>query len=246
MPGTLIFTATYNEALNIGDLVRLIHQHAPHADALVVDDNSPDGTGEILDQLREEFPMLTVHHRPGKMGLGSAHLLAFEYAIEHHYDQLITMDADFSHNPAYIPALIGKLQDVDFVIGSRYVDGGQLDYGFFRTVLSMTANRLTRLMLHIPLMETTTSFRAFRVDVLNRMNLDSVKSDGYSFFVESLFYLSLVTKNMTEIPIHFEDRRSGQSKISHQEIIKAVFTLFRLAWIRRPRFRAETKLKRTE
>jgi len=232
MKRTLIFTATYNEADNIEALIRDIFTQVPESEVLVVDDSSPDGTGEILDRLSKENSRVKAHHRAGKQGLGSAHLFAFHYAIDQGYDVLVTMDADFSHNPKYIPEMLQKLERADFVIGSRYAPGGKLDYGFLRTALSKTANSLARFLLKIPLHECTTSLRAFRISLLKEIPLHEIRSDGYSFFVEALFLINQKTANLEEVPIHFEDRRAGQSKISHQEIVKAVKTLFRLAWTR--------------
>ena len=158
MTRILVFAATFNEVDNIEDLVQEIFAHLPNQEALIVDDDSPDGTGKLLDRMAADDPRVHVIHRLGKLGLGSAHLLAMHYALRHEYDFLITMDADFSHHPKYLPQIVECLRENDFVIGSRYIKGGHCDYGFIRSTISKTANALTRLMLGIKLHETTTSY----------------------------------------------------------------------------------------
>ncbi|MFZ4712589.1 MAG: polyprenol monophosphomannose synthase [Bacteriovoracaceae bacterium] len=228
MQKVLIFTATFNEALNIENLVREIFHYVPYVDILVVDDHSPDGTGAILDKLAAENPHVKVIHRQGKLGLGTAHVLGMEYTIKNNYDMLVTMDADFSHHPKYLPQLIDLLKTHDFVIGSRYVKGGGLGYGFVRTFISKTANFLARLLLSIKLKECTTSYRGFKKDLLVKILNKKISSTGYSFFFEMVYLVSGITKNVTEFPIYFADRVAGESKISKQEIIRGVTTLFKL------------------
>lgn len=232
MPGTLVFTATYNEADNVENLLNEIISHLPDADILIVDDHSPDGTGPLLDQLAAKNSRIHVVHRPSKLGLGTAHLLAMKYALHHNYEHLITMDADFSHNPKYLAIMKQLLEDNDFVIGSRYAKGGRCDYGLVRTLISRTANTLARYLLGIPTHEATTSYRGFSVDLLRQMDLNSIWSDGYSFFMESIFVVRLATRKLAEFPIHFEDRRAGTSKISKREIFKAIYNIFRLFYRR--------------
>ena len=228
MDKILVFTATYNEADNIEQLVRDILLSLPTAEILIVDDASPDGTGLLLDEISKTNPNLHALHRPRKLGLGTAHKLAMKYAIQQNFDILVTMDADFSHHPRYLPDIVAQLADHDFVIGSRYMPCGKSGYGFARTLLSRTANTLTRVLLRIPLHECTTSYRGFRVSLLRQLNLDTIRSNGYSFFVETLFYISLLTRQITEVPIYFEDRRAGKSKISHKEILKGFTSLLQL------------------
>lgn len=232
MPGTLVFTATYNEADNVETLLNEIFCHLPDADILIVDDHSPDGTGPLLDRLAAENSHIHVVHRPSKLGLGTAHLLAMKYALHHNYEHLITMDADFSHNPKYLTIMKQLLEDNDFVIGSRYAKGGRCDYGLVRTLISRTANTLARYLLGIPTHEATTSYRGFSVDLLKQMDLNSIWSDGYSFFMESIFVVRLATRKLAEFPIHFEDRRAGTSKISKREIFKAIYNISRLFYRR--------------
>jgi dolichol-phosphate mannosyltransferase len=234
MKRVLVFTATYNEADNVVSLVREVFASLPQCDMLVVDDNSPDGTGRILDELRTQNSRLLVIHRSGKNGLGSAHKLAIQYAIAQGYDALITMDADFSHDPKYLPQMLRELESADFVIGSRYAPGGSCEYPPSRVALSRTANTLTRTLLGIPLRETTTSYRGFRRSLLERMNVDSIHADGYSYFVESLYQISCIARSngehrMAEFPIRFVDRRAGSTKISKREIWRGFTTLARLA-----------------
>lgn len=228
MKKILVFTATYNEADNIKKLTERIFRDLPQADLLVVDDSSPDGTGNILDEIAVKNPQTHIIHRPTKLGLGSAHRLAMKYAVANKYDVLITMDSDLSHNPDYIPKIVELLDKDDFVTGSRYVKGGRSDYGAYRMLISHTANILARALLGIPLQECTTSLRGFRVELLNKINIDAIRSDGYSFFFESIFYVTRLTRKFSEFPIYFENRASGVSKISKTEIVKSVFNLMRL------------------
>jgi dolichol-phosphate mannosyltransferase len=229
---TLIFTATYNESENIRPLCSRILALDSGYDMLVVDDNSPDGTGRILDELAAENSRLTVVHRSGKLGLGSAHELAMEYAEQKNYEALVTMDADFSHDPNDIPRLLKALDGVDFVTGSRYMAGGSCNYTGYRRVVSLWANWWARRLLGIPLHEMTTSFRAFRVDFLRKVDLGKIKSNGYSFFMEIVFRLSRVGARMAEVPICFADRRAGASKIPPFEIFNGLRHLLYLASLR--------------
>jgi dolichol-phosphate mannosyltransferase len=228
MKKVLIFTATFNEALNIENLIKEIFHYVPQVDILVIDDNSPDGTGKILDKLAADNSQVKVIHRVGKLGLGTAHISGMEYALKNNYDGVVTMDADFSHHPKYLPELLKLLETHDFVIGSRYVKGGGLGYGFVRTFISKTANFLARLLLSIKLQECTTSYRGFKKDLLEKLLKKKISSTGYSFFFEMVYLVSGITKNVTEFPIYFADRVAGESKISKQEIIRGVTTLFKL------------------
>ncbi|MEI8120567.1 MAG: polyprenol monophosphomannose synthase [bacterium] len=232
MKPTLIFTATYNESENIALLCNHVLGLNAGYDMLVIDDHSPDGTGRILDELAILNPRLKVVHRSGKMGLGSAHEWAMEYAKTMQYESLVTMDADFSHDPDDIPRLLKALDGQDFVTGSRYMKGGSCNYSGYRRHVSILANWGARRLLGISLHEMTTSFRAFRVDFLRRVDLGAIKSSGYSFFMEIVFRLSRVGARMTEIPICFEDRRAGVSKIPPFEIFNGLSHLLYLANLR--------------
>lgn len=229
----LVFTATYNEKDNIKNLIYQIKKNLRNCDILVIDDNSPDGTGKVLDELKEHEDInLSVIHRTGKLGLGSAHLYAMRYAIENNYEVLITMDADFSHNPDDIPRLLEKLNNADFVIGSRYADGGKSDYSGYRQFISKTGNWLAKKTLGFTISEVTTSFRCFRTSMLKKLDLSQIKSDGYSFFLECVFYINYYGFILLEIPIHFKDREQGISKISKLQIVYSLVTLLKLILIR--------------
>ncbi len=225
----LIATATYNEVENVTPLCDQIHEQLPDATILIIDDHSPDGTGELLTEMQKSHSYLQVVHRTRKLGLGTAHKLAMLYCLKNGFDALITLDADFSHHPKYLPEMVRLLSSHDFVIGSRYTKGGKLDYPLSRKILSRGANTLARYLLSIPLAETTTSYRGFRRELLAAMPILSIQSEGYSFFVECIFRVSQTTKNVTEFPIHFEDRIAGISKISKKEIYRGMTTLLRLA-----------------
>jgi dolichol-phosphate mannosyltransferase len=226
---TLIFSATYNERTNVDLLLEKLFALDPTYEVLIVDDNSPDGTGRHLDVLAANNPRLHVVHRPAKLGLGTAHQLAMVYAVQHDYDRLVTMDADLSHDPAEIPALLAALDDADFVIGSRYAAGGSSDYTGYRRFLSVAANTLARLLLRIPLHEFTTSFRAFRVSMLRSRRCAKLKAQGYSYFMETVHRLHRAGFRMREVPIQFRDRHSGVSKIPRFEILNGIAKLLRLA-----------------
>lgn len=223
----LIFFATYNEAGNVISMIERITLAAPDADILVVDDNSKDGTLDILAGLAR--PNLTVIVRPGKLGLGTAHLLAWKYAIFHAYDVLVTMDGDHSHDPADIPKLIDALDgSTDLVIGSRYAPGGKCDYTGYRLRVSQAANKAARLLLGIKLSEFTTSFRALRVSRLNAIDFDTLVVGGYSFFLAVIVQAHRHGLKLAERPIHFHERNAGVSKIPPLEIFRGMANLLRL------------------
>ena len=229
----LVFIATYNENLNISDLFSDIIKISPEYDVLIIDDNSTDGTKESLEKLNATHTCLTVIHRPRKMGVGSAHRAAMIYALKNKYEELVTMDADFSHSPDTIPQMLEKLKTSDFVIGSRYMKGGKCDYEGYRKWVSLIANKIARLTLGIKIHECTTSFRAFRVSLFNSLNLSAIKSNGYSFFLECVYELKCVDAVMAEVPIHFKDRFHGNSKIPKTEIFRS---LYKLAYLFLSRF----------
>ena len=224
----LVFIATYNEKQNISDLFYKIIKISSEYDVLIIDDNSSDGTKEILEDLMKANPCLNVIHRPRKMGVGSAHRAAMVYALKNEYEELVTMDADFSHSPSVIPKMLDKLNNSDFVIGSRYMKGGKSDYVGYRKWVSLIANKFARLTLGIRIYECTTSFRAFRVSLFNSLNLSEIKTNGYSFFLECVFKLKCVDAEMTEVPIHFKDRFHGSSKIPKTEIFRSMYKLTKL------------------
>ena len=226
---TLVFSATYNEADNVKQLLQDIWTARPDADVLIVDDASPDGTGTLVSQIAETEPRLKLISRPGKLGLGTAHHLAMLFAIRSGYDVLITMDADHSHDPQWIPRLTEKLMTADFVIGSRYMPGGSCDYRGYRRTISVAANAAARLLLQLPLHEFTTSFRAFRVHRLAQVNFAKMHNQGYSFFMESVYRLHQAGLKVAEVPISFRDRYAGDSKIPRFEIFRGIGKLLHLA-----------------
>lgn len=227
----LVFSATYNEAGNVLDLLEGIAAALPEADILIVDDGSRDGTVDVMQE--SGFSRLAIIQRPGKMGLGTAHLLAFCYAIYHRYDILVTMDADGSHEPSSIPALVREVVDGrDFAIGSRYMRGGVCDYSGYRLWVSRMANIAARLLLGIKLSEFTTSFRAFRVSKLGTLSFPKLMVGGYSFFLTSVVEGAMRGFSMSEVPIHFRERGYGVSKIPPFEIFRGMSNLLRLAAIK--------------
>ena len=228
LPRTLIFTATFNERGNIELLLERVFALDPSFEMLVVDDNSPDGTGQILEQIAATNPRLHVIQRPRKMGIGSAHLLAMTFSVRQGFDRLVTMDADFSHDPADIPRLLDALEHADFVIGSRYTEGGNSDYKGYRRVISVCGNMAAHFLLRIPLREFTTSFRAFTVETLKNRRCGKLRSSGYSFFMETVFRMSRAGVRMAEVPIQFKDRLFGISKIPRFEVINGIS---RLLWL---------------
>jgi dolichol-phosphate mannosyltransferase len=231
----LISLATYNEAGNLQPLVEAIRQYAPSSSILVIDDNSPDGTGRIADELCATLPNLHVIHRPGKLGLGTATLAAMRFAIENQFDYLLNLDADFSHDAQYIPALVAGMADHDVMIGSRYVPGGGVEGGFTlkRRMMSSGINGYARLMLGLTSRDNSGAFRCYRVGKLAEIDLDQVRSRGYSFQEEILFWCQAVGCRIGETPIIFKDRRAGVSKINMREAFSALVILFQLGVARR-------------
>lgn len=229
---------TYNELDNLRPLVEEIlalPTDGPHPSlgqicVINVDDNSPDGTGDDADRLAATYPgQVVAMHRPVKLGLGGAHLAGFRRALQLGAQYIITMDADFSHHPRYVPRILEKCGSADVVIGSRYVPGGGVSgWPWDRRVLSRTANLIARLSAGLHVRDTTTGFRLYRREVLESIPLDHVFSSGYSFMVEMLFLVQERGWRVAEIPIILQDRQFGSSKISHLEIFKAVYTLLRL------------------
>ena len=230
----LVFTATYEEARNAPVWVAGVREAVPDAHLLVIDDDSPDGTGKILDSLAAEDAALTVIHRAGKSGLASAHLMAMQYALDHNYSVLITMDADGSHLPAQIPRLLEALRGNDFVVGTRY-RGGSHRAGRGRRLLSAGANGLARVILPTGLSEYTTSFRAFDDRALETLVSAKFSTGGYAFFVECIELLHSRGLRMTETPIDFVDRTHGSSKIPKGQILMSVQALVSMGVQRRKR-----------
>jgi dolichol-phosphate mannosyltransferase len=229
-PRLLISLATYNEAGNLRPLVEEIRAVAPGAAILVIDDNSPDGTGAIADELRATLPDVHVIHRAGKLGLGTAMLEGMAFAIEHGYDYLLNLDADFSHPTRFIPALLEGMRDHDVMIGSRYIKGGGVEgeFNFKRKFMSTGINWYARLLLGLSTRDNSGSFRCYRVAKLKQIGLGRIRSRGYSFQEEILFWCRMVGCRMGETPILFENRRSGVSKINQREAITALGIILQL------------------
>ncbi len=231
----LVIVPTYNEAENIQQLVTQILEQPIPADVLIVDDNSPDGTGKLADALAAQYERVQVLHRPGKMGLGTAYLAGFRRALEEGYAYAITMDADFSHHPYYLPKLFAIMGGCDLAIGSRYVKGGgTTGCTLPRVLLSRGANTFARLMLGLKAHDCTAGFRCYKTEVLRQIDLDSIFSSGYSFLVEMVTRCQRRGFTVGEIPIIFHNRQLGRSKISRVEILKSVYTIFRLRFSRLP------------
>lgn len=225
----LIFTACYNERDNIGPLIDQIAAIVPSADILVVDDNSPDGTWDVIQAKAERYPQLRSVMRPRKLGIGSAHKYALVYAMREGYETLVTMDADFSHDPKKIPDLLKAHGKNVFVTGSRYCPGGSTDYTGYRHIVSRLGNIVARRALNVDLHELTTYFRAFDVDSLRRVPLRHVSASGYSYGVQLIYYLRKAGITLREVPIHFVDRDRGASKIPRMQILISVADLLTLA-----------------
>ncbi|MBQ3389363.1 MAG: polyprenol monophosphomannose synthase [Thermoguttaceae bacterium] len=225
MPRTLVTVATYNEIENLPELSGQIFAHLPETDLLVIDDGSPDGTGEWAAAQAAENPRFLLLERGAKKGLGTAVLEAFRSAIEGGYDYLINLDADFSHPPALLPLLLDTAvrEKIDVVIGSRYVKGGKIiGWPLTRKVMSRGINTWARLFLRLPTKDNSGSMRCYRVDALRKLDLAQIRSQGYSFFEEVLFRLKKRGATFREIPITFTDRVRGSSKINKKEALKAL------------------------
>lgn len=228
---TYVIVPTYNEADNIDDLIAQIIDLPVPVGVINVDDNSPDGTGDKADAWAAKYPGQVIPiHRPGKMGLGTAYIAGFKHALAMpQVQRIMTMDADFSHNPRYIPAMIRLSQSKHMVIGSRYVPGGGTkNCTWDRIWLSRIANGVAKTSLGLEAMDTTAGFRLYRREVLESIPLDEIFSSGYSFLVEMLFLCQQAGYQVGEVPIIFEDRRAGTTKISRQEVYKAMYTIGRL------------------
>jgi glycosyltransferase involved in cell wall biosynthesis len=228
-----VIIPTYNEKDNIVELVQRILALPVKIQVMVVDDNSPDGTGQIADELALQDPRISLIHRAGKLGLGTAYMAGFKKGLAEGADRLITMDADFSHDPAYLPALVALADHYHITIGSRYVpEGGVVNWDWQRRFLSWGANAFARAALGLKANDCTAGFRCYHREVLLNIDLDRIFSNGYSFLVEMLFKCQRQGYRVGEIPITFANRERGQSKISQREIYKAMYTVSRLSLTR--------------
>lgn len=235
MPSTYIVLPTYNEIENITTIIPLLLELPLDLAIVVVDDGSPDGTGDAADAFADAHPeRVHVIHRQGKLGLGTAYLAGFAFALQRPETQrIMTMDADFSHHPRYLPAIVEKSAQYDLVIGSRYVKGGGTpDFPLYRVILSYTANLIAHTLLGLKARDATAGFRCYRREVLEKLPLERIFSSGYSFLIEMLFLVQRAGFTIGEVPIIFMDRTEGASKISRIEIGRAMYTVLRLAFRR--------------
>lgn len=227
-PRVLVVMPTYNEAENINLIVPAVLEAAP-VHILIVDDNSPDGTGNMADALAQDNPRVHVLHRTSKDGLGRAYLAGFAWGLEEEYDVLIEMDADFSHQPHYLPTMIHHTQDFDVVIGSRYVQGGGTEnWGASRKLISRGGGLYARSVLGVQIQDLTSGFIAWRRQVLEGLDLDAVEASGYGFQIEMKYRAARAGYTILETPIHFPDREKGQSKMSAGIFSEALTLVWRL------------------
>ena len=229
MGKTLVVTPTYNEADNIEKFIGQVLSQGPDIEILIVDDSSPDGTGELVERLKSANSRIHTLHRPGKMGLGTAYVEGFKYAITNKFDFVFEMDADFSHNPEEIPRMLEKAKTNDLVIGSRYKNGVRvINWPIRRLLLSYAANVYTRIVTGMPIKDATGGFKCFRRAVLESIDLSRVKSNGYAFQIEMNFKVFTKGFRMVEHPIIFADRTVGVSKMSRKIVYEAVFMVWKL------------------
>jgi dolichol-phosphate mannosyltransferase len=229
VPKILVVIPTYNESENIQRLVPLVLEQTGGVEVLIVDDGSPDGTGAIVRSMAEADPRVHLLERNGKMGLGTAYVAGFKYALAGNYDFVFEMDADFSHNPRDIPVFLEKAREVDLVVGSRYTNGVRvLNWPMQRLLLSWTANVWTRFMTGLPLNDATGGFKCYRIAVLRGIDLDSIRSNGYAFQIEMSYKAWRKGFRLGEIPIIFLDRNAGTSKMSKHIVYEAFFMLWKL------------------
>jgi dolichol-phosphate mannosyltransferase len=228
----LVIVPTYNERENITRLIDAVLYQDPSIDVLVIDDGSPDGTGQLADEIAAVNPRVNVIHRPSKMGLGTAYLAGFKWALQRSYAYILEMDADFSHDPAHLPQFLTSIQDADLVLGSRYREGRVtvVNWPVARLLLSYFANVYARIVTGLQLYDATGGFKCFRRAVLEAINLDDVRSNGYAFQIEMSFRAWRRGFRIVEIPIVFVDRTEGVSKMSKRIVREAIWMVWRLRW----------------
>jgi dolichol-phosphate mannosyltransferase len=220
----LVILPAYNEAENVLPLSREVLKQDVGLEVLVVDDASPDGTARLVTEAMADERRLHLLNREAKLGLGSAYLAGFRYGLERDYERILTMDCDFSHNPRYLPELLHAMDDADMVIGSRYVQGGGIrNWALHRRVLSAFANFYTRVLLRLPVRDCTSGYRCYSRAVLEQVNPFASEASGYSFLEEMVWRVHRAGFRVREVPIIFEDRYSGASKIDHHEIYRAAW-----------------------
>jgi dolichol-phosphate mannosyltransferase len=231
-PKTLVIVPTYNEIENIEMIYRRITDAYKTCDILIVDDGSPDGTGQLADRLAGKDKRIAVLHRKGKLGLGTAVIAGFQYALEKGYNLIITIDADLSHDPAYIPQMLGHMDEYDLVIGSRYVhDGGMVNWSIKRLLISLFANAMLKKILKIDQKDCSGGFKCYTAELIRKIQIERVISRGYVFYVEILYRALRVGARVKEIPIIFVNRGKGKSKLGIHEVIGYAVNVFKLRWL---------------
>jgi dolichol-phosphate mannosyltransferase len=226
----LVIIPTYNERENISRIVPMVLEQDQRLDVLIIDDGSPDGTGALANEIAASNPRVNVLHRSGQLGLGTAYLAGFKWASERGYDWVFQSDADFSHDPAHLPAFIQGLQEYDVVIGSRYLQGRVtvVNWPMSRLLLSYFANMYARVITGLPVADATAGYKGFRRDVLQTIDLGRVESEGYAFQIEMSFRAWKKGFKLAEIPIVFVDRSLGESKMSKKIVREAVWKVWKL------------------
>jgi len=226
---TIVISPTYNECKNVQSLIELILGKYPEFHLLIVDDSSPDGTANRVKELQEDYPNLHLEERPTKDGLGTAYIYGFKWAIEREYDRIVQMDADLSHDPNDVPRLVNLLDEHDLIVGSRYVEGvSVVNWPIRRLMLSYGANLYSRVITGMPIKDSTGGFKAWRREVLEELDLNAVRSQGYSFQIEMNFRTWCKGFRIKEVPIIFVDRTIGESKMSKNIVYEAIFMVWRL------------------
>ena len=231
---SIVVIPTYNEADNIKNIINAVHAVVPETNILIVDDNSPDGTAEIVKELKNGNERIHLLVRHGKMGLGTAYCSGFKYALDKGFEIIIEMDADFSHDPKILPKFLKEIENYDLVIGSRYLTGvNVVNWPLRRLILSYGANFYTRFITGMPIHDATGGFKCFRAEALKKINLDEIHSNGYGFQIEMNYRLWKLGSTIKEIPIIFIDRLSGESKMNKSIVYEAVFLVWRLkfSWL---------------
>ena len=244
-PTVIVLLPTYNEAENIAAMLKAIHENLPQAEVLVIDDNSPDGTGAIADRTAANHPWIHVAHRPGKQGLGVAYRFGYQWAIDRGFSRILQMDCDFSHNPADLPRLLELLEDYDVVVGSRRVRGGGCEgWPWYRNALSRGGSLYARLILGSPVKDLTAGFKGFRRNALAALPLDELRADGYGFQIEVTSHLVSMGQSLYEMPIRFVDRTLGKSKMSTKIMLEAVGMVWRIRSEMKQRYPGRPALRR--
>jgi len=237
----LIVIPTYNEVANLPVIVERIRKEAPSAHLLIVDDTSPDGTGELADKLALTDTAIHVLHRKDKDGLGRAYVAGFEWGLAKSYDVLVQMDGDLSHNPSDVPRLVAALSEADLVLGSRYVtDGGTVNWGVGRQLLSRGGSLYARTILGLPIRDVTGGFKAWKAETLRSVNLNTIRSNRYSFQVEMTYRTACLGLRICEVPIIFADRVDGVSKMSKKIVIEAMLMVWRLRFTNKQQWQKQS------